>query len=480
MYSQTVPPSIFRFYFPTNLWLQTTRRRVGLIFGCVLTLTALQTTDQAFSADFISPANIAPSAGKDPPTNAEALFQKAVQELREGRPDEALSTLQPLGEIEQERENPFLWYLRGAAHHQRNEPHEAMDAFDRALDSLARLGEPDSALARQIRIDRLAARRKVFVASLQVGTAFDSNVTFRGGDVVDEFITGREDVVFGTSVFADFAPLARRDEELHIGVGLHHNWHASIGEFNDQEYDLSFRYTRHLDRHWDFHIQYSHDFLLFDNQSFLSNHALSPGISYRWPQSGSKFRPTETVLDYRIEYRDFLFPTEPDFDRDGRAGSFGVTQSFSWNCLTPKSPEGLVPSPWNWDLLIGYRLTSNETQGSEYDRLSNRFLFAARVPLRNPLLPDKELAFRFGASWDVDDYQDKSLVDRRRRHRDDLITTLSAVLSQTLLSSATDGELILHGIFQWTDADSDVIARDGSAPYTYDKIIAGLQLEWRF
>ena len=42
------------------------------------------------------------------------------------------------------------------------------------------------------------------------------------------------------------------------------------------------------------------------------------------------------------------------------------------------------------------------------------------------------------------------------------------------------GDLILHFIVSWTDSDSNVRASDRSSPFNYDKIVAGIQFEWRF
>ena len=35
-----------------------------------------------------------------------------------------------------------------------------------------------------------------------------------------------------------------------------------------------------------------------------------------------------------------------------------------------------------------------------------------------------------------------------------------------------------HGIIDWTDANSNITQRDGVNPFTYDRVIYGVQLEW--
>ena len=100
--------------------------------------------------------------------------------------------------------------------------------------------------------------------------------------------------------------------------------------------------------------------------------------------------------------------------------------------------------------------------------------------MANPWLPDKECTFRFNADWEMDNYRHRSMFDKDHGTRDDLITVLGAVISQQLIDDPQRGELILHAIVNWTDADSDVRTSQRADPFTYDKLVAGFQLEWRF
>ena len=107
------------------------------------------------------------------------------------------------------------------------------------------------------------------------------------------------------------------------------------------------------------------------------------------------------------------------------------------------------------------------------------------MPLVNPkspeqflILPDRELRFRFDARWQIADYQNRSAFDRRRNVRDDMITDYGFTLSQTLLDDPDDGRVILRGLIRWTDAESNVVLSDRSSPFTYDKFVYGIQLEW--
>jgi hypothetical protein len=401
----------------------------------------------------------------------EQAFDEAAKSLQQGRHGEALGALQAIEAVEPK--NPWLWYFRGTTHRSLGDPYKAMEAYDRALDELAAAGNPDPQLVERILWERRAARRQVFSLSAQIGLAYDSNVSFTGDGSTTAIVSGRGDGKFASLLQLDYVPHITNEDAVAVGLRLNHTWHFSIEEFNYQQYGGYVRYTRRLAEKWVFDIRYDYDLSYLGNESFSSIHAITPRISYRWAEGDSAFRPVESGLFYRIQAKDFLFSTDSRLDRDGFANAVGLEQSF---LLTPDASK---PN-WVWDVFAGYQLESDATQGREFDRLSNDFYLGLSVPVRNPLFDNKDLTFQFLASWELDRYRNPSLYDRRRRERRDLITTLGVVISQLLVSDPHNGDLILHGILNWTDADSNIKSRDGSEPFTYDKLVAGFQLEWRF
>jgi len=185
----------------------------------------------------------------------------------------------------------------------------------------------------------------------------------------------------------------------------------------------------------------------------------------------------KTYVYYQFSARDFLFDTDPEFDRDGIVNALGVEQSFRFRPLPKTTRTG--------DLTLGYQLASVSTQGTEFDRNDHDFYVGFGLPLLRPwspeqylLLPDKELIFRFLVDFQIGDYRHRSLLDRFERLRDDLITTYSFSISQRIMEHPRYGDLTLHGIINWTDASSNVEMRDGADPFTYDKVVYGMQLEW--
>lgn len=408
-------------------------------------------------------------------------LEKAANFLAAGRPRDALDALQPVAR--RESDNPWMWFYRGTACVQLGNPYKAMKHYDRALDVLAALGNPDPELVAKVRLHRLRARQQVFRISFQPGLAFDTNVTYLGKgttNTIDQ-ISGEEDAKFGSQFHIDYAPIADEADTLAVGVRLGHAWNFSVEQFNYQDYGAYVRYARRIGRNWEAAVRYDYDITCLGNESFLSNHALTPSIAYHWDPASTPLRPDQSMAYYTFEARDFLYDDDPEFDRDGLANAVGFEQSFQFDPL-PR---------WTWDLTAGYRFTSISTEGTEYDRPAHDFYLGLSVPLVNPadtrkylIIPDKELIFGFNVQWHLADYRNPSLIDSDHRERSDRITTYGWSLSQKLIEDPDYGDLTLHTIIHWTDADSNVTIRDEgsrflySSPFTYDKVVYGIQLAW--
>lgn len=397
-------------------------------------------------------------------------LESAAAALETGDDTGTLQALLPVDAVEPS--NPWLWFYRGRAHNMRGYPHEAIAAFDRALNTLAVLGDPDPEFAARVRSDRRRVRRQVVNVSLQLGLAYDTNVTFRGGGTTGPLISGRGDGKFASQFRWEYAPVATPEEAVTLGGRLAHAWHFAIDEFNYQDYAAFVRYTRPLDDGWTLNGQYDYDLTYLGNQPFLSNHALTLSLRYHRQPTGRRWELGETRFDYRIDARDFLIDTAPEFDRDGYANSFEIGQTFRLR-LNGDASRVL-------DLYAGYRLQNVATEGSEFDRVTNGFYVRVAMPLRIPWMPDKDAVLGLSASWEIDDYRNRSLLDLRGRRREDVITSLGLVLSQPLRIDPDRGDLILHAIVNWTDSDSNVRGANRDSPFNYDKVVAGLQLEWRF
>jgi hypothetical protein len=371
-----------------------------------------------------------------------------------------------------------MLYYRGAALLMLRRPYDALDSFDAATDRLAALGDPDPDLRRRIAEHRVLARRQVFNIDLDMGLAYDTNVTFTGAGGQDfGFISGRSDGVFGTRMQAGFAPVANQSDVIAVGLRTAHTWHFRVEEFDFQDYGALLRYAHRWDDHWETSATYVYDFSVLDRQSYLSQHALGFGLDYHWAYRNARMRAQRTGVFYRIAAQDFLFPTPRELDRDGIAHAVGVEQALR--------VQPLADVPWTWDVSAGYAFESVHTEGDEFDRHGHEFFLRCGMPLLNPadpskylLLPDKEARLEFDAMWELDRYRRPGLFDRNRRHRRDFITTLALRLSQLLQKDPQYGDLTVHAIVAWTDSDSNVRTRDGGAPFSYDRVFYGLQIAW--
>ncbi len=402
-------------------------------------------------------------------------LESAAVILQEGHPRAALELLDAV-EAKEPR-NPWLWFYRGCAWLQLRSPYAAMNALDTAADILHDLGNPAPDLLARIRQVRAGARRQVFNVSFNLGMAYDSNVSYLGDVGTLDTPAGRGDMRYGLGLRLDLAPIADQRQALTAGTRIRTAWHFSVEQFNYQGYGSYLRYTRYLGDRWELAGRYDYDMELLGNDAFLSTHTLTASLTFRPKPSTARFRPTYTTIHYAFAAQEFFYDVDPEFDQDAVVHRVGVQQAFSLRQM-PRSE-------WACDFLVGYTFSSYLADGSEYDRYVHDFHLGLGVPLINPakpdeylLLPDKELVFRFQANWEHASHWNGSRNDRDRDGRSDLITTLSFMASQTLLSDPDDGELVLHAIVNWTEADSNVTTRDLLHPFTYDKVIYGIQLVW--
>ncbi len=395
-------------------------------------------------------------------------LDEAARALQEGRPADALVSLKRIEHLE--RDNPWLWFYRGLAQLQLGDWYRSMECLDQAQDMLTAHGDPDPTLSAGIREYRRRARNQVFSISYQTGLTYDGNVTYLGSGGAGLDISGRGDGKFTSMLRFEYAPIATATESFSFGARAANSWHFRIDEFDEQDYGATIHYHRTLGERWQAAVQYEYDVFYLGNEPYLSQHTVTPSVTYHWKRCACRLMPVSTRFVYRIDAREFFFDTTPDFDRDGYTNAVGVEQSFKFTPLSGRE--------WTWDVYGSYFFESVATEGVEFDRLNHVFNAGFMMPLTNPWMPDKRLTFRFNAAWEIADYRNDSLIDFDADERSDLITALDVMLSQQLVTDPERGDVTLHAIVGWTNADSNVTLEDGPQPFTYEKWIAGLQLEW--
>jgi hypothetical protein len=416
------------------------------------------------------------------PPDAEAqsvidLLDTASLQLRNRQPHDARETLKTAEQSEPE--NPWIRHFQGLASLQLHDPHRAVREFDLAARDLSIEDPLEKLLLEEVAVARQAARREIIAATATMGLAYDTNVSFLGDSGTLDLVANQPDGLFQSSFMIDYAPVSNGFHTFAVGTRLAHSWHFDIDSFDVQSYGGYLRYTRRFNPLWSATIRYDYDFTLLGRDPFLSNHALTPSLRYDWPINDRSLSLQTTEVYYRLQHQDYLYETDPDFDRDGLAHAFGIQQGLAW---TPNSEF-----PWTCDLTAGYVIEGFNNEGREFDRLEHNFLISLDAPLLNPrepgkylLIPDGELRFRFSAQWQIADYKNPSLNDRDRDERADLISSYGFALSQRLRSDPKRGDLTLHAVVLWTDADSNITLRNGSTPFSYQKVVYGLQLSWSF
>ena len=201
-------------------------------------------------------------------------------------------------------------------------------------------------------------------------------------------------------------------------------------------------------------LRFDWDFTLLGNQSFLDRYRLTPQLSVReadW---------TDTTLFYQLEIRVYRTGL-PDrrLDRDGDTHAFGVNQSFE---LCKMFERPLMAN-------LSYRFENVSTDGTEFASKNNIFAFGLDVPL--PL----ELTFDFRSEWEVGHYKNRSLFDFASSHRRDVIHNLIFGLTKRF-----DEHLSVRFQVDVTDADSNISDNTRQEPFSYNRVIYGLTLVYRF
>lgn len=413
-------------------------------------------------------------ASEPPPAEVREALEQAALALHAGNADRALRVLTAVEPIEPD--NPWLWYYRGAALNLLDQPIRARSALDRARGILRRLGDPDPNLAALVEQQSRLAWRKTVNVSLTTGLAYDSNVSFLAGDAATlGLIAGEEDGKFSTGSRIDLALVEDGVNSLAVGLHSSHAWHFQIDPFDDARYRSHVRYGRRLADRWRGEVQYDYEYVTLDHRGFLDAHGATLAVHYGWSLSGDRVRPLESSVYYRIDVRDYRYPVREAFNQDGLTHGVGVQQTWQ-----------VQPAPqWTWQVATGYRFDYVTTEGSQYDRRANNLHVGVRMPLVRPgapdqylILPDRELALRFDTEWQSARYRNVSLDDRDRDRRRDRTTLLALGLSQVLRDDPRTGRWTLHLVSEWTNAESNVELRGGVSPFTYEKFVVGLLMQW--
>jgi len=416
------------------------------------------------------------AAADTPDLSVREALESAVEHLNQQAPRRALGCLTIVERGEPH--NPWLAYLRGQAYLLLGRPAAALAQLDRAQTLLSSAAMDDPELARAIASLRTLAQRRRLHIDLRSGVAYDTNVTFLDDAAASPgLIAGEQDARYGHRFSIDYAAYDDGSSYFTFGGGAAQSIHFHVEDFDFTNYEGHLSFGHRFSNHLEAELRLGYDFSRLGGDDFSAMSRVGAQLSYYWDQAPSPIAPQATHLFYQVERRDFLFATTPEFDRDGLAHFVGLEQTFQ---IRPA--HGI---DWNWNLRLAYRFGHIATDGSEFDRQEHRFGLGVTIPLIHPtkpgaylIFPDKPLQLSLDAEWQMDRYRHASLTDADSDRRRDLISSYSLVLSQTLIDDPKGGKLVLHGIVNYSDAASNVKLEDRTSPFSYEKAVYGLQLQW--
>lgn len=404
-----------------------------------------------------------------------ATLDEAYLLISEGQTDDALAVLDDL--LLREPGNPWGLYFKGLALMSSGRPRAALETMDSALDAAVEVqAEPE--LLSSIRIARAAARRELFSFNLRAGFFHDTNVSFLDDAAAQPgLIAGDEDGYFGLG--ADFRValfhLPRTRAWLDFRTGQ--SWHYDIDSFDYQNYGGSLSIRHNVTDALAIEAGYDYDVDLLGRKMFGSFQRGRLRLDFTPAFPDGPVVPARTSAFYHLESNDFQFETADVFDQDATVHLAGIEQVLR---LRP-----VVESPFFVDLMLGYRYSYHDTDGTEFQRRRHRFQTGLSMPVLNPmgegeywLIPSLPMNVELGLDWLLDRYTEDSMIDRDNVRRRDHVLQYRFALSQVLIDDPVDGRLTLRFLFQYFDADSNVITEDRRQPFDYQKGLYGLQLHW--
>jgi len=421
---------------------------------------------------------VSASAAADEPCDVRRALERAASDLSAGRADAALRALSCVEASEPN--NPWLSYYTGAAHLQLEDVYAAITSLNRAEAAINQADDQDAPLVERIRRLRRRAQRSVLQVSLRIGLAYDTNVSFLDDTALrEDIIAGEEDALFESKWSFAFTPISTHEHALTVGADVSESLHFRIDEFNIRATSGFFRYARHIGGGSEVSAQYEWNIVDLDNRDYLTRNALVLGWRHEWTATGRPLQLVETAILCGIEDQDYHYPVARDFRQDGLVQSIGVQQRLSWH------PESTIP--WDCTARLGYTFSDYDTDGREYDRHGHHATVAVELPLLDPsqwdaylLIPDRPLWITLTYDWEYERYRSsRASRSRTSRKRRDRTSTYGVTLSQVLTEGRQrQPDLFLHLLARWTDANSNVRTTTRATPFTFEKLVVGVQLEW--
>ena len=242
-----------------------------------------------------------------------------------------------------------------------------------------------------------------------------------------------------------------------------------LNDFDVASYQIGPYVSYRLSRNVTAGLQYAFNYIEFGHDPYLNRNIVTPSLTIIEPKMGAY-----TQLYYQFEARQFqdqfahLDPTTTSLDarntldRDGQVHTFGLTQSFA----TPEIFKDAGAS----NLELTYRLSDQETRGSDYDALTNQVGLIFSTPL-----PFWKLKADAGVSYEVDNYRHPNSLDTVDHHqRFDQILNASVGVQREIFKGCS-----VRVDYNYTNSNSNVDFA-GQGIYDYDRHQVGVRLIYNF
>ena len=242
-----------------------------------------------------------------------------------------------------------------------------------------------------------------------------------------------------------------------------------LNDFDTSSYQVGPYVSYRLSRNVTAGLQYAFNYIEFGHDPYLIRNIVTPSLTIIEPKMGAY-----TQLYYQFEARQFqdqfahLDPTTTSLDarntldRDGQVHTFGLTQSFA----TPEIFKDAGAS----NLEVTYRLSDQETHGSDYDALTNQVGLIFSTPL-----PFWKLKADAGVSYEVDNYRHPNSLDTVDHHqRFDQLLNASVGVQREIFKGCS-----VRVDYNYTNSNSNVDFA-GQGIYDYDRHQVGVRLIYNF
>ncbi len=293
---------------------------------------------------------------------------------------------------------------------------------------------------------------------LTAGYEYDTNVLLLGSNVaLPGQISGDEDGRFVLQPRGSYSLYRNPRMDAGVEANGYFTFQQDISAFDIASYQGGPYVNLKLTDNLFASARYGFNYIDFGHAKYLTRHLITPQLTLVHGQKGY------TSAYYQYQNSAFEDQEGTPFDRDGNNHVIGIVQGITLPALMQEGKKS--------NLELTYRLTFQDTQGSEY----YGYLHTLGVVYYTPL-PLWGLRADVGATVTFEDYSNPSLFDDPigRESRQDFEYILSVGLTKEVFKNAS-----VRLDYAYTNRNSNVEFA-GQTPFEYDRNVVGLRFIYSF